>query len=173
MYPRWSWRSTDSILSIASEGSILSVGSVGSVLSVGSIGSVGSLFSIGSCGSVASALSFASRGSLLSSRARNAFIGSPAGRRQRQAAAVDLALVGDLDPLGELLDAGLGLFAGAAAPTADAVRRLWRDIGFPLERLPAQVVVTPACGLAGSTPDDARRVLSMCREVARQLGEDR
>jgi hypothetical protein len=88
------------------------------------------------------------------------------------AVAIDLALVGDLDPLGELLDAGLGLFAGAAAPSADAVRRLWRDLGFPPERLPAQVVVTPACGLAGSTPDEARRLLSACREAARQLADE-
>ena len=37
--------------------------------------------------------------------------------RDAQAAAVglDLSLVKDLDPLGELLEAGLGLFAGAAA----------------------------------------------------------
>jgi len=88
------------------------------------------------------------------------------------AIAIDLALVGDLDPLGELLDAGLGLFAGAAAPSADDLRRLWRELGFPPEQLPVQVVVTPACGLAGSTPDGARRVLSMCREAARRIGED-
>jgi hypothetical protein len=88
------------------------------------------------------------------------------------AVAVDLALVEELDPLGELLDAGLGLFAGRAEPDADALRTLWRDLGFPAERLPVQVVVTPACGLAGATPAQARAALAACRTAARTLWEE-
>lgn len=98
------------------------------------------------------------------------------------AVALDLDLVGPLDPLGDALDAGLGLFAGAAAPVgtqaptsaqvADRVRRLWREIGLPAERLPAQVVVAPACGLAGATPEYARAVLAACREAARRLADE-
>ncbi|MGK5442304.1 methionine synthase [Micromonospora sp. URMC 105] len=99
--------------------------------------------------------------------------------------ALDLALVTDLDPLGEAIDAGLGLFAGAAptlppsagrAPTsaevADRVRTLWDRLGFPRRRLAEQVVVTPACGLAGATGGYARAVLAACRDAGRRLHED-
>jgi methionine synthase II (cobalamin-independent) len=95
--------------------------------------------------------------------------------------AIDLDLLEDLDPLGEALDAGLGLLAGAAPTTAgrapssaavaDKVRDLWRRLGFPAEQLPAQVVVTPACGLAGAGADHARRVQAACREAGRRLLE--
>jgi len=88
------------------------------------------------------------------------------------AISLDLELLGDLDPLGELLDAGMGLFAGLAAPGAERVRRVWRELGFPPEQLPAQVVLTPACGLAGATPERARAVISACREAARQLADE-
>jgi len=95
------------------------------------------------------------------------------------AVALDLDLLDDLDPVGEAVDAGLGLFAGAiatrarSAPSPDAVadriRRLWSRLGFPAERLATQVVVTQACGLAGATPDYARGALAAGREAARQL----
>jgi hypothetical protein len=96
------------------------------------------------------------------------------------AVALDLDLLPDLDLLGEVLDAGLGLFAGAV-PTrsatsppaggevADRVRQLWHRIGLPADRLPVQVVVTQACGLAGAPPAYARATLSACREAARML----
>jgi cobalamin-independent methionine synthase catalytic subunit len=95
------------------------------------------------------------------------------------AVALDLALLKDLDPLGEALEAGLGLFAGAF-PTdavrsdkqvADRVRTLWKRLGFPITRLPSQVVVTPACGLASSTPKHVRAALKACREAGRRLAE--
>ncbi|MEU1585378.1 methionine synthase [Micromonospora sp. NPDC005710] len=100
------------------------------------------------------------------------------------AVALDLDLVTKLDPLGEALDAGLGLFAGAAptrppsaggAPTsaqiADRVRQVWDRLGFPRRQLAEQVVVTPACGLAGATPEYARAVLAACRDAGRRLAE--
>jgi len=92
--------------------------------------------------------------------------------------ALDLSLEPALDPLGEALDAGFGLFAGAfpavgapppAADVAARVRGLWRKLGFPLDRLPGQVVVTPACGAAGATPADARAGLTVAREAAQRL----
>ncbi|SCL59022.1 methionine synthase [Micromonospora chersina] len=99
--------------------------------------------------------------------------------------ALDLDLVKDLDPLGEAIDAGLGLLAGAApalpppagrAPTsaqvAERVRRVWDQLGFPRRRLAEQVVVTPACGLAGATPAYVRTVLAACRDAGRRLAED-
>ncbi len=107
----------------------------------------------------------------------------------RQAGAVgvalDLGLVTDLDPLGEAIDAGLGLLAGAVptrapsaggAPTsarvADRVRQLWDRLGFPRRRLAEQVVVTPACGLANATPQYVRAVLAACRDAGRRLAEE-
>jgi hypothetical protein len=106
--------------------------------------------------------------------------------RDAQAAAValDLSLVKELDPLGEALDAGLGLFAGAAptrppaggrGPTskqvADRVRQLWEHLSFPAARLPQQVVVTPACGLAGAPLAYARTALAACKDAGRRLAE--
>ncbi|PZS31590.1 MAG: methionine synthase [Pseudonocardiales bacterium] len=95
------------------------------------------------------------------------------------AVAVDLALLGSqYDALGEALDAGTSLWLGVL-PTADTpftpdtarepIRRLWNALGFPVEQLAASVVPTPACGLAGATPDYARRVLSTLRDVAQQM----
>ncbi|MEU5561963.1 methionine synthase [Micromonospora musae] len=99
--------------------------------------------------------------------------------------ALDLSLVTELDPLGEAIDAGLGLLAGAAptrppstgrAPTsaevADRVRTLWDRLGFPRARLAEQVVVTPACGLAGAPAEYARAVLKACHDAGRRLAED-
>jgi len=98
------------------------------------------------------------------------------------AVALDLELVTDLDPLGEAIDAGLGLFAGAvptgpaagssgasSAAAAERVLGLWRNLGFPVRRLAGQVVVTPACGLAGATPAAARAALTAAREAGRRL----
>jgi hypothetical protein len=73
----WSLWSTDSFLSIASQGSVLSIGSVGSVLSIGSVGSAGSVLSVGSFASLGSALSSLSRTSLLSHGARSQVMGRP------------------------------------------------------------------------------------------------
>jgi hypothetical protein len=99
------------------------------------------------------------------------------------ALSLDLGLLKDLDPLGEAIEAGLGLFAGAvptlpdagsAAPdgkiAAERVRKLWQRLGFPLARL-EQVVVTPACGLAEASPAYARAALTACREAAKRLAE--
>ncbi|HEV7899825.1 MAG TPA: methionine synthase [Planosporangium sp.] len=101
------------------------------------------------------------------------------------AVALDLTLLGDLDPLGEALDAGLGLIAGAvdtralsngrppsSAQAASRVREVWAKLGFPASRLPQQVVVSPTCGLAGTTWEYARAVMAACRDAGRRLIED-
>ncbi|MEV0900931.1 methionine synthase [Actinoplanes sp. NPDC049802] len=105
--------------------------------------------------------------------------------RDSRAAAVafDLSLLKDLDPLGEAIEAGLGIFAGAA-PTrpvagrrpeskqlADRVRTLWQRLGFPAARLPEQVVITPACGLAGAPMGYVRALLKACTEAGRRIAE--
>lgn len=94
------------------------------------------------------------------------------------AVGLDLSLLTDLDPLGEAIDAGMGLFAGAipamatrpdAADAATRIRQLWGKLGFPLADLPRRVVVTPACGLAGASPAGARALTTATREAARRV----
>ncbi len=95
------------------------------------------------------------------------------------------------DAIGELAEAGLGIVAGAvpAVPaarpdrpaavarqdhgreTAAAIIALWRRIGLPAATLTEQVIVTPACGLAGAAPGRARAVLAQCRAAARMIPE--
>jgi methionine synthase II (cobalamin-independent) len=93
----------------------------------------------------------------------------------------------DTDQIAETAEAGLGLLIGAVSeqdakllasdrpedprPPARRVIGLWQRIGLPLETLAAQVVVTPACGLAGMAPAAARAVLELCREAARGMPE--
>jgi hypothetical protein len=55
--------------------------------------------------------------------------------------------------------------------TANAVREVWQRIGLPPAACAEQVVITPACGLAGASPDQARDALRWCREAARILPE--
>jgi methionine synthase II (cobalamin-independent) len=106
----------------------------------------------------------------------------PVFRDARAAAvALDLSLLKDLDPLGEALEAGLGLFAGAvpssagsspvAKVVAERVSTLWKRLAFAPTLLPRQVVITPACGLAGASPAYARAALTACREAAHRLSE--
>jgi len=101
----------------------------------------------------------------------------------------DLALVrrADEDAIGEIAEAGLGVAIGAvqagaggragggrppgAQDFATDVIRLWDRIGLPLAALSGQVVITPACGLAGVSPARARAALADCHEVARLIPE--
>jgi methionine synthase II (cobalamin-independent) len=99
------------------------------------------------------------------------------------AVSLDLGLLKDLDPLGEAIEAGVGLFAGAVPSlpaaggradgkvAAERVRKVWQRLGFSAAQLAQQVVVTPACGLAGATPDYVRAALTACREAGRRLAE--
>jgi len=61
--------------------------------------------------------------------------------------------------------------ADAARETAERVIRLWRRLGLPLAGCAAQAVITPACGLAGASPAQARAALARCREAAAVLPE--
>lgn len=109
------------------------------------------------------------------------------------AASFDLASLGQdqHDAVGELAEAGVGVMAGAfpalppagqghqaatpandaARNAADAIIALWRRIGLRPAALTEQIVVTPACGLAGAGPGRARAVLAQCRAAARMIPE--
>jgi hypothetical protein len=106
---------------------------------------------------------------------------------------------GEEDGVAEAAEAGMGVFTGAvpavpgpapavpgpgpagrinpadgsseARESAERVMRLWRRLGLPLETLPGQAVITPACGLAGASPAQARAALTRCREAASMLAE--
>lgn len=64
-----------------------------------------------------------------------------------------------------------GAAQGAARQTATEVVAMWRRTGLSPGLLPEQVVVTPACGLAGVSPAAARAALRHCREAARIAAE--
>src|SRR5689334_20285728 len=107
---------------------------------------------------------------------------------------------GEEDGVAEAAEAGLGLLTGVmpavpgpdagttrpAGPTgavapgdgsaearqaAERVIRLWSRLGLPLETCPEQAVITPACGLAGASPGQARTLLTRCREAGSMLAE--
>ena len=89
--------------------------------------------------------------------------------------ALDVSLA-PMDSLGAAIDGGTALFAGVSgvsggAGIAGRLRRLWADLSFPAETLPARVVVTPACGLAGYSPERAATAIKACREAATRLTE--
>jgi methionine synthase II (cobalamin-independent) len=102
----------------------------------------------------------------------------------------------DLDGFAEAAEAGAGLLIGALpttgpaesqeaarrsgrdegqrptpSDTAGIVRDLWHKMDLPPAKCAEQVVITPACGLAGASPKQARDALRWCREAARVLPE--
>jgi hypothetical protein len=96
------------------------------------------------------------------------------------AISVDVAQLarGQNDDLGEAVDAGVSLWLGVL-PATDAVidlktargaiTRLWSELGFAPVEAAAAIVPTPACGLAGASPDHARRVLALLRDIGQAL----
>lgn len=89
----------------------------------------------------------------------------------------------DLDGVGEFLESGRTVLLGAVpaqAPparpdveeVAKTVAAVTDRLGFPRTVLRDQVGVTPACGLAGSTVEWARRAVEMAQKVADGLAED-
>ena len=104
------------------------------------------------------------------------------------AVSFDLSLLrrADEDAFGEAVESGIGMFVGAVPATssqlserpdgegraaATAVIDLWLRIGLPAGSLTEQVVVTPACGLAGASPSYARFALERCQAAARLIPE--
>lgn len=101
--------------------------------------------------------------------------------RKSAAAAVafDMAAIStpDLDRIGELLDDGRYLVLGLVPTKPPARPVTWRDIaepgvrlmdrlGFPRRLLAEQILVSPACGLAGAPMEWARQALTLANETA-------
>jgi hypothetical protein len=102
---------------------------------------------------------------------------------------------GDFDGFAETAEADVGLLIGALpttgprgpdsgrrsgrdererptpSDTAGIVRDLWRKMDLPAARCAPQVVITPACGLPGASPQQARDALRWCQEAAQILPE--
>ena len=103
--------------------------------------------------------------------------------RVAEAAEAGLGLLTGVVPAVPAPDPGLAGPAGQGAPTgpgdgsaearqaAERVIRLWTRLGLPLDTCPEQAVITPACGLAGASPDQARAALTRCREAGSMLAE--
>ena len=95
----------------------------------------------------------------------------------------DWALLGTKtdDVLAESIEAGILLYAGVVPSVDPAKAPTWRELlaellrlrrlGFSAERLAQSLVVTPSCGLAGASPDWARRAQQLCVETAQALAE--
>jgi cobalamin-independent methionine synthase catalytic subunit len=105
---------------------------------------------------------------------------------------------GDFDLFAEAAEAGAGLLIGALptsgpqqassgsparrsgrdererptpSDTAGIVRDLWHKMDLPPAQCAPQVVITPACGLPGASPQQARDALRWCRDAAQILPE--
>ncbi|MCK0112385.1 methionine synthase [Ornithinimicrobium sp. F0845] len=97
-----------------------------------------------------------------------------------EALALDVATLStrDWDAVAEAVEAGTTLWAGALStsrPTAygqvvETISTRWHELGLSPASL-ADLGVTPACGLAGTTPDAARAITRATVESARALAE--
>jgi methionine synthase II (cobalamin-independent) len=95
---------------------------------------------------------------------------------------VDLGVLaaGAYDGLATALDEGAQVLLGvvpstgdsapATKPVVERVLRLLDMLGFDPDEVSHQLVLTPACGLAGATPSYARSALRAVREAASELG---
>ncbi|MFJ4685619.1 methionine synthase [Streptomyces sp. NPDC088789] len=88
----------------------------------------------------------------------------------------------DDEAIGEAVEAGTRLFTGVVpgtdgrlsdpAGSVMGVRTLWRRLGLHPGLLADVVTVTPSCGLAGASPEYARRALAHCVQAARSLADN-
>jgi methionine synthase II (cobalamin-independent) len=88
----------------------------------------------------------------------------------------------DDEAIGEAVEGGTRLFAGVVPGTDTAlsdpagsvmgVRTLWRRLGLRPGLLAEAVTLTPSCGLAGASPEYARRALTHCVRAARSLADN-
>jgi len=106
-------------------------------------------------------------------------------RSRIQAVAIDSSIVGQrsLDGVGEFVDGGrtvmLGMVPSEAPerrPSADQLAAtaaaLTDRLGFPRRFLAQRLGITPACGLAGGTPEWARAAVELAQRTADVLARD-
>lgn len=90
---------------------------------------------------------------------------------------------GDLDGIGEFVESGRTVLLGVVPSTAPAARPTIEEIaraavtvtdrlGFPRSVLRERIGVTPACGLAGATPEWARIAIELAQKAADAFAED-
>jgi methionine synthase II (cobalamin-independent) len=89
----------------------------------------------------------------------------------------------DLDGIGDFVDSGRTVMLGVVSPTAPTVRPSAEEIaraavgvtdrlGFARSVLRERIGVTPACGLAGATPQWARTAIELAQKAADAFADD-
>ena len=106
-------------------------------------------------------------------------------RSSVHAVSVDVTTLGanDLDGIGELVESGRTLLLGAVPSTAPLARPSSEEVaktavavtdrlGFSRSVLRERIGVTPACGLAGATPEWARLAIELAQKAADAFADD-
>jgi methionine synthase II (cobalamin-independent) len=106
-------------------------------------------------------------------------------RSSIQALSVDVSTLAaaDLDGIGEFVESGRTVLLGVVPTTAPAARpsseaiaeaavTVTDRLGFPRSVLGERIGVTPACGLAGATPEWARIAIELAQKAADVFAED-
>ncbi len=101
------------------------------------------------------------------------------------AVSVDVATLSaaDLDGVGEFVESGRTVLLGVVPTTAPAKRPAVEEIataaaavtdrlGFPRSVFQERIGITPACGLAGATPQWARIAIELCQKAADGFAQD-
>jgi methionine synthase II (cobalamin-independent) len=94
---------------------------------------------------------------------------------------VDVALLNDQgwEQIAMAVEGGTVLYAGVIPTSgpvphpekaAETLTRRWHELGLSVPSL-AEVVVTPSCGLAGASPEDAKARLGALRRTAEVVAE--
>jgi methionine synthase II (cobalamin-independent) len=102
-----------------------------------------------------------------------------------QALSVDVSTLtaGDLDGVGDFVDSGRTVMLGVVATTAPTMRPSAEEVakaavgvtdrlGFARPVLRERIGITPACGLAGATPQWARTAVELAQKAADAFAED-
>ncbi len=84
------------------------------------------------------------------------------------ALAFDLSLAQPADAWAEVFEAGTDLWFGGA--NASRIEDFMARLGFGADSFGGRTVATPACGLAGSSPAEARAELAAAAKVAASFG---
>lgn len=106
-------------------------------------------------------------------------------RSSIQALSVDVSTLtaADLDGIGEFVESGRTVLLGVVPATAPVARPSSQEVaeaavtvtdrlGFPRSVLGERIGVTPACGLAGASPEWARIAIELAQKAADVFAED-